>query len=164
MKIPYDKTRYVPPTSTTFKPRRGRRLNAKAFKSVFRYPKVEPEFKWFLDRASTAAALGVSLWTLKQWAKSWPSGKCTGPEPVRSGPSGKNTLRYRWDDVTKRSFIREMRNRRRELVMATAGPLPAKAWSTHSGKVLGTPRTMDERFQPAKYAAMDAEVAEAGTN
>ncbi len=137
--------------------RRPRSTTKSKFRSVFIHKSVPLPFTWFIKLADMIAFYGISRDTAMRWVKSHevPGGRRTGPPPVRHVWG--NRIYFRWDDITKRSFIREMRNRRREHVLATVGGPPAPTWRTHSGKIPGVPYTVDERVNPAKYAAMDAD-------
>ena len=64
-------------------------------------------FTWFIKLADMIAFYGISRDTAMRWVKSHevPGGRRTGPPPVRH-VWGNRIYFPRWDDITKRSFIR----------------------------------------------------------
>jgi hypothetical protein len=113
--MPSTYNRILPPRRCS-----DRRIRSKAFKSVFKYPPVEPAFVYFLTSAQTCSAYGISEQVLAEDRKSWSQdGTGNFAQPVLMED---NTWRYRWDSVVGaepgNEFIDIFKRNRREWIAA----------------------------------------------
>jgi hypothetical protein len=111
--MPSTYNRMLPPRRCS-----DRRIRSKAFKSVFKYPPVEPEFVYFLSSAQTCAAYGISDEALATDRKSWEqNGTGNFAQPVLMDD---HTWRYRRDSVvgaeTGNEFIDIFKRNRAEWI------------------------------------------------